>query len=125
MTENLLSAQELLEIDDRRFETVWVEPWKKNVRIRSMTAEEGLKFGQLGDQTESLIYGFCASACNDAGDLLFPAYSDELKKQLLKKGMGAFFIVQEAIFELNYMGEYAKKAVESTKNVSSEIGIEE
>jgi hypothetical protein len=105
----ILSAQDILEMDDVRTVDVDVPEWGGVVRLRSLTAEEMTEFvDQSGrDKGESTVKLLVLCSIDESGQRLFTSSHMALLK---KKNLRAFMRVQTEALKLNGLDEESQKA---------------
>jgi hypothetical protein len=117
----LLSADDVLAADDRRYDIVDVPEWGGKVRIRSLSAAEALEWADKNEKAPNTagVRMVLISACDGDGKLIFTDRHIEALKGRSNKAMKR--LVQRAL-DLNGFSddEKAKMAAEQAKNDSGE-----
>jgi len=112
--EHLLSADEILAVDDTRYERVPVPEWKGTVRIRSLSAEEVQEYVESIDgpaKRNAMVMMMMRSAVDKDGRQLFG--DPKVLGALKKKSMSAYVRLQDKILELNGLSDKAKAAAKN------------
>ena len=119
----LLGREELLVPEDRIIRDVYIPEWKGKVKIRNMSAREGLAFTKAVQEpgTEGMFLAFVHSICDEEGKLLFNSPDDTVIEQLKARSLSGFVIVQQEVLELNRLGDYALEALQAAKNALSKM----
>jgi hypothetical protein len=118
----LLSADEILDVNDVEYVDVEVPEWKGTVRLQTMSADDAIKFTDLmsaPDKRKSAMVRIVAlCAVNEAGERLFPDGPEQQGKmeRLRKKNVKAFMRLQIEALRLNGFADDAKKVEAAAKN---------
>ena len=112
----ILTAEDILNTDDKEYVIVPVPQWKGSVRLKTLTAGEAMEFAKLANKKDKLsenliVHLVSKSAVDEDGKLLF---NKEQSGKLIDKNFGAFKIIQEAALKLNGLDD--DDAVENAKN---------
>lgn len=115
----ILSAADILDVDDRETVVMEIPEWKGSIMLRAMSSNELIKFqrdiksdGPARD--EAIVRSLIVSIVNEKGEPLF----DETKiKDLRKKSVPVVVRIQKRILQLNGMDEEnQKRLIEDAKN---------
>ncbi len=121
MTEEVkvLSREDLDKItpQERVYEIVEV-PGYGNVRIRSLTAGEGLGVLDALQQegTKGMFLVFAMTAVDAAGALLYEGPAEEQIGLLKMKPLAMLSLVQDRVLKMNKLGQYAQSSIDEAKN---------
>lgn len=106
-----LSAAEILAAQDMQVVEVEVPEWGGVVRLRPMTAEEGLKLGTSGgDKRHSAVKVVVMTAVDADGKQLFT--ESDLEK-LQGKSLSALMKIQKRALEINGLADEKGTAVKN------------
>ena len=115
-TDRILSAADILGIDDVTIINVPVPEWKGTVRLKTLSAESVAEYLEAIDgpaKRNAIVLMFMRSAVDGDGNLLFKD-ADTLH-ELKRRSMRAYMRVQKQILELNGLDDKTTKSTE-TKN---------
>jgi len=110
----LLSADEILAADDRRYEVVEVPEWNGDVRVRSLTGRErdnfelSLQDGKKGNTKENFrarLVALCA--VDESGKLLFTN-----KQQVVLLGNKSVSALQRVFDKCNEMNGFSEEDID-------------
>ncbi len=114
----LLGREDLLTPEERQYREIYIPEWKGKIRIRAMSAKEGLAFTKEVNKpgAEGMFLAFVASVCDDEGNLLFLSPDDAIVEQLKVRSLSGFILIQDEVLKLNRLGDYALEALLKAKN---------
>jgi hypothetical protein len=120
----VLTADDILAADDVQIIPVEMPEWKGTVHLRTMTADEAVKFTEYlsdpANKRKGLVRIVALSLCDEKGNRLFPDGPDSGPRldKLRTKNVKAFVRLQKEAMKLNgYDEEGGEKALlENAKN---------
>ncbi len=103
MAKNFISAQQVREVNDVKYRETSVPEWgdaESVLRLRSMTAQEMVKFTNLKgeNQKQGIVRGLIMCAVDDVGENIF---SNDDISWLMEKNIAVLRRVQDDILILN------------------------
>ena len=118
----LLTADEILDINDVEYVDVAVPEWKGSVRLQTMSADEAIKFTELmtdpAKRKNAMVRIVAVCMVNENGERLFadgPEQQGKMEK-FRKKNVKVFMRLQAEALRLNGFTEDAKKVEAEAKN---------
>jgi hypothetical protein len=107
-----LTADAIRQINDRGVTEVQVPEWGGSVLLRPLSAAEALQFAEATEQDRraALVRVVILSVVDEAGNRLF---TDADAEWLAAKNFRALLRIQEAVLELNGLGDVAVKAAKN------------
>ena len=119
--QRLLTAEEILGLDDLDYKDIHIPEWKGTVRIRSLSALDALEYFRdvriPAKKDDAMLLIIIKSVVDVAGNRVFkPAQIDMLRKRNFR----VFARLQDEILVLNGFNKDQKKQEAESKNASGE-----
>lgn len=102
MERKMLSAEDILGVQDIQFRDVFVPEWNGIVRLRTLTAEEAISYAGDRKRDDFAVQILLRSAVSEDGK---PLFTDSDLEKLKKKTLRAIIKLQNVALELNGLAE--------------------